>query len=67
MESATADTRVEDYLNDKLQTLADLDTLDTLLSTVQSQQSLLRSQACHPTTPNSCLSIDKAVLTYGYS
>ncbi|KAI5801476.1 TIP-1 family-domain-containing protein [Peziza echinospora] len=38
------DARVEDFLNDKFQTLADLDTLDSLLSTVQSQQSLLRSQ-----------------------
>ena len=38
------ESRVEDFLNDKFQTLADLDTLDSLLSSVQSQQSLLKSQ-----------------------
>ena len=42
------DARVEDFLNDKFQTLSDLDTLDALLSSVQCQQSLLRSQACIP-------------------
>ncbi|RPB19541.1 hypothetical protein L211DRAFT_842626 [Terfezia boudieri ATCC MYA-4762] len=46
MGSPVQDGRVEDFLNDKFQTLADLDTLDELLSSVQNQQSLLRSQAC---------------------
>lgn len=36
--------RVQDYLNDKFQTLADLDTLDALLVAVQTQQQQLRSQ-----------------------
>ncbi|KAF8437405.1 TIP-1 family-domain-containing protein [Terfezia claveryi] len=44
MASPVQDARVEDFLNDKFQTLADLDTLDELLSSVQNQQSLLRSQ-----------------------
>ncbi|MCJ1246578.1 hypothetical protein MMC30_003787 [Trapelia coarctata] len=38
------DVRVEDYLNDKLQTYADLENLDTLLETVKQQQTLLRQQ-----------------------
>jgi hypothetical protein len=38
--------RVEDYLNDKLQTHADLDNLDSLLESVRSQQGLLRKQVC---------------------
>jgi predicted nucleic acid-binding Zn-ribbon protein len=38
------DVRVQDYLNDKFQTLADLDTLDSLLSSVQTQQQQLRTQ-----------------------
>lgn len=38
------DTRVGDYLDDKLQTLADLDSLDALLQTVRNQHSLLRKQ-----------------------
>src|SRR3977135_1518792 len=33
--SAPGVVRVQDYLNDKFQTLADLDTLDSLLSSVQ--------------------------------
>jgi hypothetical protein len=36
--------RVEDYLNDKLQTYTDLENLDTLLETVKQQQTLLRQQ-----------------------
>ena len=39
------DVRVEDYLNDKLQTSADLDNLDSLLENVKNQQKLLREQA----------------------
>ena len=38
------DVRVEDYLNDKLQTYADLENLDSLLQTVKEQQVLLRNQ-----------------------
>ncbi|TKA75101.1 hypothetical protein B0A49_03364, partial [Cryomyces minteri] len=38
------DTRVEDYLDDKLQAAADLDTLDLLLENVKNQQGLLRKQ-----------------------
>ena len=38
------DIRVEDYLNDKLQTIADLDNLDSLLETVRNQHLLLTQQ-----------------------
>jgi RAD50-interacting protein 1 len=38
------ESRIDDYLNDKLQTLADLDNLDTLLENVQRQQALLQDQ-----------------------
>lgn len=41
------DIRVEDYLNDKLQTYADLENLDSLLETVKQQQSLLREQVTY--------------------
>ncbi|KAK4941068.1 hypothetical protein LTR10_018989 [Elasticomyces elasticus] len=37
-------TRVEDYVNDKIQTAADLDQLDSLIQRVQEQQDLLRNQ-----------------------
>lgn len=36
--------RVEDYLNDKIQTAADLENVNDLLSRVQQQQELLRKQ-----------------------
>ena len=36
--------RVEDYLNDKIQTTADLANLDSLLENVNSQNSLLKNQ-----------------------
>lgn len=39
--------RVEDYLNDKLQTTADLEGLDILLENVQTQQELLKQQVAH--------------------
>jgi hypothetical protein len=43
------DARVEDYLNDKLQTLADFDSLDTLLANLRVQQDLLKQQVhYHP-------------------
>ncbi|AEO68004.1 233b1bb9-f5a7-43c0-bac1-c76eebb746e5 [Thermothielavioides terrestris] len=38
------DIRVEDYLNDKLQSTADLEQLDTLLSSIEHQRSQLQSQ-----------------------
>ncbi|KAI9724610.1 MAG: hypothetical protein M1828_003633 [Chrysothrix sp. TS-e1954] len=38
------DIRIEDYLNDKLQTFADFEALDSLIANVQSQQDLLRKQ-----------------------
>lgn len=38
------DTRLEDYLQDKLQTGADLETLDSLLDQVRTQQALLQKQ-----------------------
>ncbi|RPA83559.1 hypothetical protein BJ508DRAFT_413240 [Ascobolus immersus RN42] len=38
------DPRLEDYLNDKFQSLVDLDNVDSLLSSVQSQQNILRQQ-----------------------
>jgi hypothetical protein len=38
------DVRIEDYLNDKLQTHADLENLDALLHNVRQQQELLRQQ-----------------------
>ena len=37
-------TRVEDYLNDKFQTSADLEQVDGLLLRVQEQQELLKKQ-----------------------
>ena len=40
--------RVEDFLNDKLQTSADLATIDDLLEGVKKQQGLLEQQvSCH--------------------
>lgn len=41
-------TRVEDYLNDKIQTAADLEQVNILLSRVQEQQGLLRKQVLQP-------------------
>ena len=43
--------RVEDYLNDQLQTTADLENLDSLLENVQKQQMLLKDQV-RDTTSN---------------
>jgi hypothetical protein len=47
------DTRVQDFLDDKLQTSADLDTLDSLLTNVRNQQSLLKKQVCFAPPPRS--------------
>ena len=38
------DTRVQDWLDDKLQTEADIDNVNVLLETVRQQQDLLRAQ-----------------------
>lgn len=38
------DVRVQDYLDDKLQSLTDLETLDSLLDNVKNQQQLLKQQ-----------------------
>lgn len=40
------DSRVLDYLDDKLQSTADLETLDSLLEKVSNQQDLLKKQVC---------------------
>lgn len=37
-------TRVEDYLDDQIQTAADLDGIDSLLARVQEQQIVLQKQ-----------------------
>lgn len=42
--SEEQEVRVEDYLNDKLQTAADLESLDSLLENVQNQHSLFKQQ-----------------------
>jgi predicted RNase H-like nuclease len=44
------DARVVDYLDDKLQTLGDLDSLDSLLANIHTQHGLLKQQvrALHP-------------------
>lgn len=47
IDSREKDTRVEDYLNDKFQALGDLNNLDALLTTVQTQQLQLRDQVRH--------------------
>ncbi|KAK5047779.1 hypothetical protein LTR84_006444 [Exophiala bonariae] len=43
-QNADSRIRVEDYLDDKIQTAADLENVDDLLSRVQQQQELLRKQ-----------------------
>jgi len=40
------DVRVGDFLDDKLQTLADFESLDSLLQNVRERHSLLRQQVC---------------------
>lgn len=42
------DIRVEDYLNDKLQTSTDLAGIDVLLEEVKNQHLLLQQQVCVP-------------------
>jgi hypothetical protein len=48
--------RVEDYLNDKIQVSADLESLDSLLSSLRAQQELQRKQVS-PLTTTTLLSI----------
>ena len=38
------DSRVQDYLNDKLQSSADIEALDSLLDNVKTQHELLKKQ-----------------------
>jgi RAD50-interacting protein 1 len=42
--SLDVETRVQDYLNDKLQTAADLDNLESLFQNVQQQHEHLKVQ-----------------------
>lgn len=45
-------TRVEDYLDDRIQTVADLENVDDLLARVEEQQDLLKQQVyCLITNP----------------
>lgn len=50
--SPNESARVEDYLNDKIQTAADLESLDSLLSNLRAQQELQRKQV--RTVPITC-------------
>jgi RAD50-interacting protein 1 len=45
---AESDARVRDYLDDRLQARADLDTVDALLQSVHSQHGLLQKQVLMP-------------------
>jgi hypothetical protein len=47
MANEERDVRVEDYLNDKLQTSTDLANIDALLEDVKAQQILLQRQVCY--------------------
>lgn len=49
--SLDVEIRIQDYLNDKLQTAADLDNLDSLLQNIQHQHELLRVQVRLRTVP----------------
>jgi hypothetical protein len=44
------DVRLVDFLDDKLQAFADLETLDSLLDSVKAQQDLLKQQVCKGST-----------------
>lgn len=41
---ASMDSRVQDFLDDKLQAAADLESIDSLLHNVKAQQELLKEQ-----------------------
>ena len=49
------DTRVEDYLNDKFQTTADLENIDSLLESVKAQHRLLQEQVSDESSSRSFL------------
>lgn len=57
-EPSASDIRVQDYLNDKFQTLADLNTLDNLLESVQTQQNQLRAQVTSHFNPAKSLLVN---------
>lgn len=44
LDMTDAQSRVEDYLDDQIQTAADLDGIDALLARVDEQQSILQNQ-----------------------
>lgn len=46
--SSELDSRVRDYLDDKLQTPADFEGLDALLQQARNQQKLLKKQVSEP-------------------
>ena len=52
--SFDVETRVQDYLNDKLQTAADLNNLESLLQNVQQQHELLQEQVRSNHVPSKC-------------
>lgn len=43
---ADVQARVDDYLDDKIQTAADLDGINALLTQIEEQQGLLQKQVC---------------------
>lgn len=49
------EARVQDYLDDKLQSAADLESLDTLLESVKAQQDLLKQQVRIRRHPTHCI------------
>lgn len=48
---ADVQARVEDYLDDQIQTATDLDGIDALLARIEEQQSLLQKQVCLLSNP----------------
>lgn len=58
------DVRVGDYLDDKLQTLTDLDSLDALLSSVRNQHVLLKKQV--PIAPTNWIRCTSLLSGYSF-
>jgi len=50
--SLDVEARVQDYLNDKLQTVADLDNLESLFQNVQQQHEYLKVQVRSTRVPS---------------
>lgn len=50
--SLDVEARVQDYLNDKLQTVADLDNLESLFQNVQQQHEYLKVQVRSARVPS---------------